>query len=333
MQALIVCAGLSIFSCAGGNAGSGFLIHVYAVASSNGKVYEIDDAKLTASSAALVSTTQNATGDLVFHGGKGYLAVSNYSNTAPGLYCFDPMKPAAGTSRVGVAISGAYILFINDSLAYVTSADYGSLANALYSFNPSSPSSGLTKVVDLSYPQGLALGLDGRIYVAENTTGKVARLKADRSGIDVEIACTKGGATGLLSGMYKGTAGIFVANTGDYATGSIDFIANTGNSAVAVVDGPVAARMAFLDANTLVETGGYPATTRYVDLTATTSTAVEIKYGTSSFGGGDIRVYGGSAYVPDGTNTVYTFSSTAGPVSAIPVGSSGDMITNVGIDE
>ncbi len=331
--ALLVALALATSACTDGSRGAFSNVHVYAVASHNGNVYEIDDTRLIASSTPLVSTVQNSTGELAFHNGIGYLAVSNWSNTAPGLYRFDPAKPAAGATRIGTAISAAYIAFASDSLAYVTSADYGTMPNALYSFNPSSPSSGLTKVADLSYPQDVAIGADGRVYVAENGSGKVARLDSAGTAVEIEIPCAAAGATGLLPGSYKGSPGVFVGNTGDYSTGSVEFIANSGTTAVTVVSGPVVARLGLLGASTLVVSGGFPAKTYGVDLTATTPAAVEVKNGTSSFGGGDIRVYNGSAYVPDGTNTLYAFSSVSGPVTAISVGSTGDLITNVGVDE
>jgi hypothetical protein len=334
---------LSACSSPNGGGASSVPTHVYAVASHSGNVYQVDEAAMKASASPLLSTRQNATGELVFHEGIGYLAVSSYNNAAPGLYRFDPAAPAAGASRIGEAISAAYIAFASEKLAYVTSADYsGAYPDGLYSFNPSDPGAGLSRIagVSLAYPQDVAVGADGRVYVAENGSGRVARLNAGATAIEAEIACTKAGATGLLAGAYKGEAGIFVADTGptdpvtyEYTGGAVDFIAYSGATATAVVTGPVASRLALLGASSLVETGGYPAATRGVDLAAPVPAAVEIKSGASSFGGGDIAVYDGRAYVPDGTNTLYAFDSLSSGATAIPVGGAGELITNVGIED
>jgi hypothetical protein len=327
---------LALGGCQNPNQGPGTVLtaHVYAVASHSGNLYELDDSALTAATTPLLSTAQNATGELVFHKGIGFVAVSSFNNTEPGLYYFNPAKPEAGSKRIGSAISAAYIAFASDSLGFVTSYDNGHPeTDGLYTFNPSDLKAGLTLVAGLSLsgPQDVAVGADGRVYVAEMNAGRVARLNAAGTAVDTVIACTKAGATGLLAGSYKGEAGIFVGNTGDYATGSVDFIANSGSTATAVVTGPVATRLALLG-TTLLTTGGYPAATVAIDLDAALPTAVELKAEGSSFGGGDIAVYDGYAYLPDGANTVYAYSPATG-VTAIPVGTSGELITNVGVDD
>jgi hypothetical protein len=326
-----------------GGGGTAATPHVYAVASHSGALYQIDEATEKVSDVPLLSTGQNATGELVFYKGIGYAAVASWSNSAPGLYRFDPDTPSAGATRIGGTTSGAisaqYIAFASATLAYVTSADYSKVyGDALYSFNPSDPAAGLTKVADLSFPQDVALGADGRVYVAENGSGKVARFNAAGTAVETEIACTTTGTTGLLVGTYGGKAGIFVGNSGPldaswaYTNGSIDFIADSGTSAIAVVTGPVVGRMALLVSSTLLATGGYPAKTWAIDLGATQPEAKEVLNGVASFGGSDINVYGNYAYIPDGTNTVYVFSSLAGPVTKLTVGNSGELVTNVGID-
>jgi hypothetical protein len=340
--ALLALLALGFAACANPDQGTIVPTHVYAVGSASGNVYQVNDLTQTASSAPLLSTKQNATGELVFYNGIGYLAVASYQNTAPGLYYFNPSTPAAGAVKIG-AISASYIAFVSGSLAYVTSVDYnGVYANALYKFNPSNLGAGLTKVQDLSYPQDVAIS-GGYVYVAENGSGKVARFAADGSSAFVEITTSTSGTTGLLAGTYQGAPGVFVANTGPtdsttyaYTGGSVDFIANAATApaaATAIVTGPVAARMGLLGASTLIETGGFPAKTFGITLPSTGSaTSVEIKSSGASFGGGDIAVYNGIAYVPDGKNTLYSFSSVSGSVTAISVGKSDDLITNVGIE-
>ncbi|MEI6387544.1 MAG: hypothetical protein WCQ50_12975 [Spirochaetota bacterium] len=324
-------------SFAGGGGGTVATPHVYAVASHSGALYQIDEVTDAVSKVPLLSTGQNASGEIVFHKGIGYVAVGSTTGNTPGLYRFDPATPSAGSTRISGTTSGGisaqYIAFASDTLAYVTSGDYFKvLPNALYSFNPSDPAAGLTKVVDLSYPQDVTIGADSRVYVAENGIGKVARFNAEGKAVETEIACTTTGVTGLLAGSFGGKTGIFVANSGDYMTGSIDFIADSGTSAVAVVTGPVVGRLALLGTSTLLATGGYPAKTWAIDLAAALPKATEVLDGVASFGGSDINVYDNCVYVPDGANTVYVFSSLAGPVTHLTVGNSGELVTNVGID-
>ncbi|MFZ4616324.1 MAG: hypothetical protein ACOYM2_09055 [Rectinemataceae bacterium] len=326
---------------AGGNVAA--TPHVYAVASHSGGLYQIDEATEKVSDVPLLSTNQNATGEIVFHNGIGYVAVASWSNSAPGLYRFDPDTPSVGATRIGGTTSGAisaqYIAFASDTLAYVTSADYSKVySDALYSFNPSNTAAGLAKVADLSFPQDVTIGTDRKVYVAENGSGKVARFNAEGTAVEAWITCTTTGATGLLAGTYGGKAGIFVGNSGPldaswaYTNGSIDFIADSGTTAVAVVTGPVVGRLALLGTSTLLATGGYPAKTWAIDLSVASPAAAEVLDGAVSFGGSDINVYGNYAYIPDGATTVYVFSSLAGPVTRLTVGKSGELVTNVGID-
>ncbi len=317
---------------------------LYAVDSLSGDVFEIDAEARAASETPLVSTGQNASGEIVFRGGRGYVAVGSYSNTAPGLYSFDPEDPEAGATRIGDAISAQYIAFASNSLAYVSSADYGgTYDDALYSFNPSNPGGGLSLVCALAYPQEIAIGADGRVYVAQNyvdysgvnpSVMNVARLNAAGNAIETEIDTGADGPTGLLAGTYKGNAGVFVAETGDWTAGAVEFISGTGIAPV--VTGPVADALAFLDEDTLIVTGGYPARTYAIDLSAATPAAVELLYdedappgGGESFGGGDAVAVDGAVYVSDGANSVYVIRGDL-PVERIEVGGAGAMITNVG---
>lgn len=306
---------------------------LYAVGSTSGNIYEINPLSGAASTTPLVSTTFNATGEVTIFSGKGFVAVGvPFSGKAgPGLYDFDPAKPAAGCTLVGTSISAQYLAVASATSGYVTSANYGVTtpgANALYAFNPSNLASGLVKVADLVYPQEVIQGGDGKIYVADNGSGKVARFNANA--LETQITCTVAGATGLLAGTYQGQPGVFVANTGNYTTGSLDFIADSGTTATAVVTGPVLYRVAALSSTLLVATGGYPARTWFVDLGAATIAPAEVKSGTASFGGSDIAIVGGKAYVPDGNNTVYVFGAD-GVVKSIAVGTGGELITNVGV--
>lgn len=309
---------------------------LYAIDSKSGKVYEINISSGQAALNHLVSTAQNSSGEVLYAEGKGFVAVGSYNNTAPGLYAFDPTKPSAGCTLVGDRISAQYLCVASPTKGYVTALDYmGTYANALYSFNPSNAGAGLTKIVDLAYPQEVVLGGDSRIYAAENGSGKVARLDVAGTAIDVEIATSTAGTTGLLAGTHKGKPGVFVANSGGYDAswnalpGSLDFIANSGNTASAVVSGISFARIAAFTPTLLVASGGFPSKTWLIDLSATTIAPQEVKYGTLSFGGSDIAVAGGKAYIPDGTNTVYVFGDD-GIVTTIAVGTTGEMVTNVG---
>jgi hypothetical protein len=301
---------------------------VYAVESASGGVYELDGESLAASAVALVATGQNATGELKFRGGFGYLAVASWDNSAPGLYSFDPNDPDAGASRIGDAISAQYIVFSSDSLAYVTSADFmGVYENALYSFDPAHPAAGLSFVCSLAYPQEIVIGADGRIYVAQNGNGTVARFNAAGTAVEVEIPASATGITGLLAGDYDGARGIFVANTGDWTTGSVDFL--SGTVLQTVVTGPPADALALLDADTLVVSGGYPARTYFVDLGLSPPVATEILFEGESFGGGDAAVSEGKVFIPAGHGSIYVINEDRS-VTAVQAGNdTTSMFTNV----
>jgi hypothetical protein len=320
---------------------------LFAVDSKNGNVYEIDETTLSAAETPLVSIAQNAAGEIVFSGDIGFVAVGSYGNTAPGLYRFDASSAAPQAARVGNAISAQYACVVSDSLGYVTSADYsGVYENAVYSFNPSSAVSGLgAKVTGAPsgfYPQDIAVA-GGRVFVADNGNGKVLRLSADGASFDAAYPATAGGTTGLLAGSYDYDddgdldAGVFVANTGGYDAnwnslpGSIDFIpaaAADGASATSVLAGFSAGRLAAFDSDTLVAIN-YGATS-IVSLAGTPS-ATEVKCGGASFGSYDAAVRGGYAYVPDGANGLYRFSSSGTDARKIAVGKSGELVGNVGV--
>jgi hypothetical protein len=348
LTALAVLAISLVTACSGPtNPNSTATTYLYAVDTYNGKVFQIDPITNYAAPSALVTTGQNSSGEIVLSQGKGFIAVGSYGNKAPGLYYFNPSAPASGCSLIGDKISAQYICIESSTVGYVTSADYGTYANALYSFNPSKPGDGLAKVVDLSYPQDVVVGSDGYVYVAENSTGKVARVNPSTKKIEAEIACTAGGTTGLLAGIYNGANGVFVANNGGYDSswnalpGSLDFIANSGTASSAVISKVSMSRLAAFSSTMLAATNY--GNTYIIDTSAKTSS--EVKSGTTSFGSSDVNIYNGKAYVPtyttaknaDGTSTmtsyVYGFDKTGAVSAKISVGDSTVGVTNIGVGE
>ncbi len=325
----------------------GSTANLFAVDSKNGNVYEIDETALTAASTPLVSVAQNAAGEIVFSGDIGFVSVGSFGNTAPGLYRFDVSLQAPQAARVGNMISAQYACVVSSTLGYVTSADYyGVYDNAVYSFNPSSASAGLGTAVTGTpsgfYPQDIAVA-GGRIFVADNGNAKVLRLSADGASFDAAYPTTAGGATGLLAGSYDCDAdgdldvGVFVANTGGYDAnwnslpGSIDFIpaaAADGANAVSVLPGCSVGRLAALSDDTLVATN-YGHT--YIVSLSGTPAAAEVKCAGAAFGSYDAAVSGGYAYVPDGENGLYRFSSSGTDARKIAVGKSGELVGNVGV--
>jgi len=353
---LATLAGCDLFTKPSGSTES--TAHVYAVASGSGNVYEIDADNATAASTALVSTGQNSTGEMVIHGTKAFVAVGSYNNTAPGLYWFDLSSSTPTASLIGNKTSAQYLCVVSDTRGYVTSADYfGAYANAVYSFDPSAPSAGLgsevTGFASGFYPQDIAYVSDGsgtgRVFVTDNANGKVYRLDAAGAAVDITFTTSAGGTTGLLPGEYdwdndgSDDAGVFVANTGDYDAnrnplpGSIDFIpldAAFDSDIVTVQTNLSVGRLAAFDADHLVGTNY--GRTWIIDLTKLSGDAgrvTEIKNSSGvSFGSIDVDVYGGYAYVPDGSNTVYKISSS-GAVTAIAVGLSTEKISSVAVRE
>lgn len=354
--ALATLAGCNLFT----SITQGSTAHVFAVGSGSGNVYEIDtDANPPgAATTPLVSTGQNSTGEMVIYDSKAFLAVGSYNNTAPGLYWFDLSSSTPTRELIGDKMSGQYLCIASDTRGYVTSSDYmGDYSNTVYSFDPSNPSAGLgSEVADFEsgfHPQDIAYVDDGsgsgRVFVTDNTNGKVYRLNAEGTAVELTFTTSAGGTTGLLSGEYdwdnngSEDAGIFVANTGGYDAswnalpGSIDFIPldASGSSDITSVQTDFSVgRLAAFDTAHLIGTnyGG----TWIIDLTKSAGDSgrlTEIKNSQGeSFGSLDVNMYDGYSYVPDGTNTVYRISSS-GDVTAISVGKSGEMITNVAVRE
>ena len=339
--------------------GQGSKANVFAVDSKNGNVYEIDEEGLTAATLPLLTIGQNAAGELVFNGNTGFLAVGSFGNTAPGLYYFDVTSETPVVKLLGDKISAQYICILNATHGYVSSADYyGAYTSAVYPFNPSAPLQGLGEPVsgfDANvFPQDIVVA-DGRVYVTDNKNGVVCRLNSSGNAVEARIHTNKGGTTGLLAGSYDydsdgdNDVGVFVANTGGYDSnwnplpGSIDFlpaIASTDDAVTTVVSDVSVARLAAFGPTKLVATGY--AHTYSIELSSlqpratgafNAATEREVFYGDKSFGAFDVDTHNGYAYVPDGQNTVYRFSSTGDGVKAISVGTTGEFITNTGIRE
>ncbi len=330
---------------AAGPAGSA--ARLFAVDSINGNVYEIDETELTAAAAPFVSIAQNSSGEIVFSGDIGFVAVGSYGNTAPGLYCFDASSSAPQAARVGSMISAQYACVVSSALGYVTSADYGGVYdNAVYPFNPSSASAGLGAAVTGTpagfYPQDIAVA-GGRVFVADNGNAKVLRLSTDGASVDAAYAASANGTTGLLAGSYDydkdgdDDVGVFVANTGGYDAdwnplpGSVDFIpadAADGAAATVVLANCGVGRLAAFDEETLVATN-YGVT--YIVSLSGTPSATEVKCAGASFGSYDAAVSGGYAFVPDGENGIFRFSPSGTDARKIAVGKSGELVGNVGV--
>lgn len=331
--------------------------NVFAVDSKNGNVYEIDTDSTQSASTPLVSIQQNATGEMIVHGTKAFIAVGSYSNSSPGLYWVNLSSSTPSAQKIGSNMSAQYLCIASDTKGYVSTADYsGVYPNAVYSFNPGNPSAGLGSAVtgfdSGFYPQDLAFAEDDNgnrhVFVTDNANNKVYRLNEAGTAVDLSFATSAGGTTGLLPGSYdwdnngSDDEGVFVANSGGYdlswnpLPGSIDFIpvaASTGSDIVSVQSNLSVGRLAAFDSNHLVGTNY--SQTWLIDLTKLSSDSgrlTEVKNGSTSFGSLDVNTYGGYAYVPNGAQTVYRFDSD-GTVTAIAVGTSGEMITNVAVRE
>jgi hypothetical protein len=325
----------------------GSVAHIFAVDSKNGNIYEIGDDG-TAATRPLASIGQNSSGEIVFSGDKGFVAVGNYDNTDPGLYFFDAAAPSPSASKIGVKTSAQYICIASDTRGYVSSADFNKVyADAVYPFNPAVPSAGfgaaITGFLDEFYPQDL-ISAFGRLYVTDNKNGKVYKINEAGTAVEATFTTTKGGTTGLLAGEFDydndgdDDPGIFIANTGGYDAewhalpGSIDFIpfgAADGSAAHEVLSPISVGRLVFLDNSLLVATGY--SKTYTIDLSAASPAATEVKYSGASFGSNDVNVKDGYAYVPDGANAVYRFSGTGHNILKIAVGKTGEMVSNIGI--
>lgn len=313
-----------------------------------GKVFAYDPATRSASGSSLAATAQNSTGEISFYRGLGYVCVADYSNTAPGLYRFDPSASNPTLARIGGAIDAQYAAFFGPAKAYL-----GTYGEGLYSFDPASASVSFTAVDGTAGKaiQEIVVGADGSVYAADNG-GAVLRVDPSDDTVAATIATSAGGTTGLFAGTLNGSAGVFVANTGGYdpitwdpLPGSIDFIASGSAAIVANAlpgGGPIyPARLAQLSDGDLVVTG-YGHTYR-VDLSASPAVVSELQASGASFGGMDIALKDGLVYIPSSVTSDYVSYSNFLYVlgedgsqerySPVSVMGSGESVSNVAFYE
>jgi hypothetical protein len=241
--ALGALAGCHLNSVSGPTVTTGLL---YMTDTYTGKVWTYDPSSNTESSTSLVSTNQNSTGPIYFYNGIGYIAVGSYENTAPGVYYFNPSASVPTAVQVGTtsasAQSAQYIAFYSSTKAYVSVANYSGSASTqgVYTFNPSNPNAGLAGPIagtsgSTMYLQGIVVGPDGMIYVANSSTelsgtDEVLQINPANNSVTVlSYTPSAPGTTALASGSYGTANGVFVGNISynsvTYAPqGSIDFI-------------------------------------------------------------------------------------------------------------
>ncbi len=276
----------------------------------SGKVFTFDPVSRSPSAMSLASTGQNSTGEIAFYEGIGYACVG--SGTNAGVYRFDPSAANPAFSKIGSVIAAQYIAFAASTKAYV-----GTYGDGLYSFDPSSSSISFSAIpgTDDMALQEIAVASDGMIYVADNGNGAVLRIDPSDDSIEAAIAASAGGTTGIVSGTYGGSAGVFVANTGGYdeswnpLPGSIDFIANGSTTATTVVNalpggGDIyPARLVQLSSGNLVATGyGH---SYLIDLSGAAPAIAELSSSGSSFGSLDIAYKDGLVYIPVSATSDY----------------------------
>jgi hypothetical protein len=249
------------------------------------------DPSATRPSSSLLLTTASAAGEIKFYKGIGYVAVGDYSGA--GVYTFNP-----GATNPTAAKIGAY-----------------------------TPVSG---TIGKNF-QEVVVGTDSMVYAADNTDAKVLRINPATDTVTATFTASAAGTTGLVSGSYGGTAGIFVANTGGYDSnynplpGSIDFIpyGTASKTLTAIVSSTVASasiypgRLMVLASGDLIASGG-AGHTYYVSLSGTAS-ATEILAASSAFGSFSIAYDSANnlVYVPynvysstNATNLLYVFQGT-----------------------
>ena len=299
----------------------------------SGKVYTYNPNDHTVSSTSFVSTGQNSTGAIYFYKGIGYVAVGSGTNTAPGVYYFNPSDSVPQAVRIGSTNRSAqYIAFYSPTKAYVTMADFVGTPSeqGVYTFNPSNPSAGLSSTPitgtngSLMFLQQIVVGPDNKVYVANNSAlgGTDQVLQIDPS-FDTLSATTftasKGGTTALVSGAYGGIAGVFVGNSPFSPPGSVDFINTTSLtiSPVALLSSIAASRLLYLSSGKLVTTSF---TDSYI-LSDTNGTPSRAPLG-SSLGGADIAAKDGLIYVGYTdylTSKLYVFDASGGAESYSPL--------------
>jgi hypothetical protein len=297
-------------------AASTYKDYLYMTDTVSGKVYSYDPATQAASSSSIATTGQNASGEIQFYKGIGYVAVG--SGTNKGVYYFDPSATNPAFTKLGASIAAQYFTFSSSTKAYVSSYDYSGTTSGLYSFNPSSPSSGLAAIASTSGKclQEIVLGPDGYLYTADNGNGAVIKIDPATDAVMATIATSALGTTGLVKGAFNGSSGVFVANSGGYATtspyaqlpSSIDFISSSGSLTTVVAASastPIAiARVVQLADGNLVATGYNHS--YLVTISGSSATVTEFKNSSgSSFGALDIAYKGGLVYIPVAVTSDY----------------------------
>lgn len=275
----------------------------------NGSIYHYEIESNTCSGLPLLSVGQNATGQIYFYEGTGYVAVGSFQNTGPGLYAFNPSDAVPQAERIGTSISAQYCAFLSSTKAYVTDANYGT-STGLYTFNPGNPIEGLSGPLEGTdnleegmFLQDVVVGSDNRIYVADNGLGAVLQINPETDTVTGTFNTTAKGTTGLASGKLDNSSGIFAANSGGYDTnwnpipGSIDFIDPLSGSVTAVIENVGAKAMVFIESDQrlyfISESNTYVADTS----AAVPWIPVEIKHNDLSVGGSDLVLHDSFIYI------------------------------------
>ncbi len=264
----------------------------------NGNVYFYDFDERRASDLSVFSVLQDATDAIYFFNGKGYIAVgANLSGSnIYGVYTFDPEDAVPTASRIGISISAQYIAFYSDTKAYVTSADFGGAPKGVFTFNPSNHAAGLTgpltgTIAGGMYLQDIEVGLDDKIYVADNGNGAVLQINPATDAVTRTDSTSSGFTTGLLPGTYLGENSIYAANTSTVdaircSDGNVTTVANTGGTHL-VYHAPTSRMYMIGWSNSYVmNTSG-----------AVPWTAVEIMDGAAPFGGSRMVLYNDLVYI------------------------------------
>jgi hypothetical protein len=336
--ALFLAMGCQPTTGGGGNTTSSYKDYLYMTDTVSGKVYTYDPSTQTVSSSSIASTGQAASGEIQFYNGIGYVCVG--SGTNAGVYYFDPSATNPSFTKISNTVNAEYITFYNSTTAYVSVAtSYTSDAGGIYTFNPTKPSYGLTQVASSNssatkYMQGITVGPDSKIYVAEYKDKAIAQIDPTSNTVTATFTTSASNPTGLTKGTYNGSSGVFVANVG----GSIDFIASgsTSSSATPVIASSVyPGRIVQLSSGNLIATGydtSYAYHSYLVTLSGATATVSELKTSSgSSFGSLDIAYNSSSGlvYIPvavtsdyiNYTNYLYVLDANGNQKSYSPVSS------------
>lgn len=330
-------------SSSGSGSNTAYKTYLYMTDSTNGHVYYYNPSTHAGSSSSLFTTSTNAAGEIAFYNGTGFIAMG-YG----GIYYFDPSasSPTAKLIQGSSGLDAEFFAFYSSTKAYVSVVtSYGSDTGAVYYFNPSSPSSGLTQVASSTatkYFQGITVGPDNEIYIAENQDSAVIRINPSTDTVDAAFTTNASGVTGLLSGTYNSQSGVFVANTG----GSIDFIpkgSSTGTKATQICGSIYPGRLVQLSNGNLIAVG-YSAIYS-IALSGSTATASTLLGSPNSSGGFSYSVAYDSTnqllYIPfnvysstgSATNQLYVYSTSGSAQSFSPVTvmTSADNLANVAL--